>query len=404
MPNNGVFDEARVFSFEKMSGPISVKGLKIGLMICEDMWFSDVSESLLESGADILVIINGSPYDQSKEDERLSEAVSRVAETSLPLIYVNQVGGQDELVFDGTSFVLDASSNLCRQSPSWEEDISINKLQFDEDGINKISKSKLRTVSSGMEAKYQAMIMGLSEYVNNYSFNGVVLGLSGGIDSALSAAIAVDALGKKNVRGLRMPSSISSKGSLREAEESARLLNIKLETIDISGLVESYEKHLENIFSNTKKDTTEENIQSRIRGVLLMAVSNKFGEMLLSTGNKSEISVGYTTIYGDMNGGFNVLKDAYKTDVYAIAKWRNENFSKKFMGPNGIVVPIKSLTKPPSAELSLNQKDQDNLPPYGLLDEILKMLIEEEKSLDDVVKSGYDYELVKKIYKLSCSI
>ena len=242
--------------------------------------------------------------------------------------------------------------------------------------------------------------MGLSEYVKNNNFNGVVLGLSGGIDSALSAAIAVDALGKKNVRGLRMPSSISSKGSLREAEESARLLNIKLETIDISGLVESYEKHLENIFSNTKKDTTEENIQSRIRGVLLMAVSNKFGEMLLSTGNKSEISVGYTTIYGDMNGGFNVLKDAYKTDVYAIAKWRNENFSKNFMGPNGIVVPIKSLTKPPSAELSLNQKDQDNLPPYGLLDEILKMLIEEEKSLDDVVKSGYDNELVKKIYKL----
>ena len=400
LPNYGVFDEARVFSFEKMSGPISVKGLKIGLMICEDMWFSDVSESLLESGADILVTINGSPYDQNKEDERLSEAVSRVTETSLPLIYVNQVGGQDELVFDGTSFILDASSNLCGQSPSWEEDISINKLQFDEDGINKISKSKLYTISSGVEAKYQAMIMGLSEYVKKNSFKGVVLGLSGGIDSALSAAIAVDALGKKNVRGIRMPSNISSKGSLREAGESARLLNIQLETIDISGLVESYEKHLENIFSNTNKGITEENIQSRIRGVLLMAVSNKFGEMLLSTGNKSEISVGYTTIYGDMNGGFNVLKDAYKTDVYALAKWRNKNFYKNFKGPNGIVVPIKSLTKPPSAELSLNQKDQDNLPPYGLLDEILKMLIEDEKSLDDVVKSGYDYELVKKIYRL----
>ena len=399
LPNYGVFDEARVFSFEKMSGPISVKGLKIGLMICEDMWFSDVSESLLESGADILVAINGSPYDQNKEDERLSEAVSRVTETSLPLIYVNQVGGQDELVFDGTSFILDASSNLCGQSPSWEEDISINKLQFDEDGINKISKSKLYTISSGVEAKYQAMIMGLSEYVKKNSFKGVVLGLSGGIDSALSAAIAVDALGKKNVRGIRMPSNISSKGSLREAGESARLLNIQLETIDISGLVESYEKHLENIFSNTNKDITEENIQSRIRGVLLMAVSNKFGEMLLSTGNKSEISVGYTTIYGDMNGGFNVLKDAYKTDVYALAKWRNKSFYKNFKGPNGIVVPIKSLTKPPSAELSLNQKDQDNLPPYELLDEILKMLIEEEKSVDDVVKSGYDYELIKKIYK-----
>ena len=403
LPNYGVFDESRVFSSGNISGPILVRGIRIGLMICEDAWYSDVSESLLESGAQILVAINGSPYDHSKEDERLSIAVSRVTETSLPLIYVNQVGGQDELVFDGASFVLDSNSNIRSQCPSWLEYTSINKILLNEGEIENVSASKVNNISSGLEAKYQAMVMGLSHYVKNNNFKGVVLGLSGGIDSALSTAIAVDALGNDNVRGVRMPSSISSEGSLKEAEETAKLLNIELKTIDISNLVDVFEKHLGSMFEGLEKDTTEENIQSRIRGVLLMAISNKFGEMLVSTGNKSEISVGYTTIYGDMNGGFNVLKDAYKTDVYSLARWRNKNFSNSFKGPNGIAIPKKSISKSPSAELSPNQKDQDNLPPYDMLDQILKMLIEEEKSVRDIISSGYDRKIVKRVYKLILS-
>ena len=401
LPNYGVFDEERVFNRGNMSGPISIRGLRIGLMICEDMWHSDVSESLLESGAQLLIVINGSPFDQQKEDERLSVAIARVTETALPLLYVNQVGGQDEVVFDGASFFLDSNCKLSSQSPSWKEDITINNVQFEDNGVQNISTNKLNKISYGIEAKYQAMVMGLSEYINKNNFNGIVLGLSGGIDSALSAAIAVDALGKNNVRGIRMPSIISSEGSLIEAKQTAELLNINLETIPISRLVNNYEIELNKLFSrSTKKDSTEENIQSRIRGVILMAISNKFGEMLLSTGNKSEISVGYTTIYGDMNGGFNVLKDAYKTDVYSLAEWRNKNYQSNFKGPKGKAIPENSIKKPPSAELSPDQKDEDSLPPYDILDQILKELIEEEKSISEIVEIGFEKELVKKIYKL----
>jgi len=400
LPNYGVFDEARVFNSERVSGPLVFKGIRIGLMICEDMWFPDVAESLQESGAQILIVINGSPFDQNKEDERISVAVSRVVETNLPLIYVNQIGGQDELVFDGGSFALNNNSKLCLQSSLWVESEDCLELSINNNGLLDINDSVINKISNGLESKYNAMVLGLRDYVIKNNFKGVLLGLSGGIDSALAAAISVDALGSDKVRGIRMPSQYSSQGSLDDAEETSKLLNIKIDTINIEDINTSYLNNLDSLFAGLANDLTEENIQSRIRGVILMAVSNKFGDMLVSTGNKSEISVGYTTIYGDMNGGFSALKDAYKTDVYKLSKWRNINYNKLYLGPNSFVVPLNSINKEPSAELNLNQKDQDSLPPYEVLDEILKNIIEDEASLDTIIKLGHDRQLVHRIYRL----
>ena len=400
LPNYGVFDEARVFNSERVSGPLVFKGIRLGLMICEDMWFSDVAESLQESGAQILIVINGSPFDQNKEDERISVAVSRVVETNLPLIYVNQIGGQDELVFDGGSFALNNNSKLCLQSSLWVESENCLELSINNNGLLDINDSIINKISNGLESKYNAMVLGLRDYVIKNNFKGVLLGLSGGIDSALAAAISVDALGSDKVRGIRMPSQYSSQGSLDDAEETSKLLNIKIDTINIEDINRSYLNNLDSLFAGLANDLTEENIQSRIRGVILMAVSNKFGDMLVSTGNKSEISVGYTTIYGDMNGGFSALKDAYKTDVYKLSKWRNINYNKLYLGPNSFVVPLNSINKEPSAELNLNQKDQDSLPPYEVLDEILKNIIEDEASLDTIIKLGHDRQLVHRIYRL----
>ena len=400
LPNYGVFDEQRVFNKDRMPGPILFKGIKIGLMICEDMWYPDVAESLQESGAELLIVINGSPFDQNKEDERLSVAVARVVETNLPLIYVNQIGGQDELVFDGGSFALDASSKLKLQSSAWKEEINHIEITNNNNGLLDLSHSVVNKISVGLESKYSAMVLGLRDYVNKNKFKGVILGLSGGIDSALAVAIAVDALGKDKVRGIRMPSKYSSEGSLKDAEESGRLLNIKVDTINIEEINKSYLSDLKNLFVDLDKDTTEENIQSRIRGVLLMAISNKFGDMLISTGNKSEISVGYTTIYGDMNGGFCALKDAYKTDVYNLSKWRNDNYIDLFLGPRGLAIPSNSISKEPSAELDFDQKDQDSLPDYKTLDEILIKIIEEEASLESIISSGHDSEIVHRVYRL----
>ena len=400
LPNYGVFDEARVFNSERVSGPLVFKGIRLGLMICEDMWYPDVAESLQESGAQILIVINGSPFDQNKEDERISVAVSRVVETNLPLIYVNQIGGQDELVFDGGSFALNNNSKLCLQSSLWVESEDCLELSINNNGLLDISDSVINKISNGLESKYNAMVLGLRDYVIKNNFKGVLLGLSGGIDSALAAAISVDALGSDKVRGIRMPSQYSSQGSLDDAEETSKLLNIKIDTINIEDINTSYLNNLDSLFAGLANDLTEENIQSRIRGVILMAVSNKFGDMLVSTGNKSEISVGYTTIYGDMNGGFSALKDAYKTDVYKLSKWRNINYNKLYLGPNSFVVPLNSINKEPSAELNLNQKDQDSLPPYEVLDEILKNIIEDEASLDTIIKLGHDRQLVHRIYRL----
>ena len=400
LPNYGVFDEQRVFNKDRMPGPILFKGIKIGLMICEDMWYPDVAESLQESGAELLIVINGSPFDQNKEDERLSVAVARVVETNLPLIYVNQIGGQDELVFDGGSFALDSTSKLKLQSSAWKEEINRIEVTNNNNGLLDLSHSVVNKISVGLESKYSAMVLGLRDYVNKNKFKGVILGLSGGIDSALAVAIAVDALGKDKVRGIRMPSKYSSEGSLKDAEESGRLLNIKVDTINIEEINKSYLSDLKNLFVDLDKDTTEENIQSRIRGVLLMAISNKFGDMLISTGNKSEISVGYTTIYGDMNGGFCALKDAYKTDVYNLSKWRNDNYIDLFLGPRGLAIPSNSISKEPSAELDFDQKDQDSLPDYKTLDEILIKIIEEEASLESIISSGHDSEIVHRVYRL----
>ena len=400
LPNYGVFDEQRVFNKDRMPGPILFKGIKIGLMICEDMWYPDVAESLQESGAELLVVINGSPFDQNKEDERLSVAVARVVETNLPLIYVNQIGGQDELVFDGGSFALDSRAKLKLQSSAWKEEINHIKITNNNNGLLDLSHSVVNKISVGLESKYSAMVLGLRDYVNKNKFKGVILGLSGGIDSALAVAIAVDALGKDKVRGIRMPSKYSSEGSLKDAEESGKLLNIKVDTINIEEINKSYLSDLKNLFVDLDKDTTEENIQSRIRGVLLMAISNKFGDMLISTGNKSEISVGYTTIYGDMNGGFCALKDAYKTDVYNLSKWRNDNYIDLFLGPRGLAIPSNSISKEPSAELDFDQKDQDSLPDYKTLDEILIKIIEEEASLESIISSGHDSEIVHRVYRL----
>ena len=400
LPNYGVFDEARVFNSERVSGPLVFNGIRLGLMICEDMWFPDVAESLQESGAQILIVINGSPFDQNKEDERISVAVSRVVETNLPLIYVNQIGGQDELVFDGGSFALNNNSKLCLQSSLWVESEDCLELSINNNGLLDINDSVINKISNGLESKYNAMVLGLRDYVIKNNFKGVLLGLSGGIDSALAAAISVDALGSDKVRGIRMPSQYSSQGSLDDAEETSKLLNIKIDTINIEDINTSYLNNLDSLFAGLANDLTEENIQSRIRGVILMAVSNKFGDMLVSTGNKSEISVGYTTIYGDMNGGFSALKDAYKTDVYKLSKWRNINYNKLYLGPNSFVVPLNSINKEPSAELNLNQKDQDSLPPYEVLDEILKNIIEDEASLDTIIKLGHDRQLVHRIYRL----
>ena len=399
LPNYGVFDEQRVFNKDRMPGPILFKGIKIGLMICEDMWYPDVAESLQESGAELLIAINGSPFDQNKEDERLSVAVARVVETNLPLIYVNQIGGQDELVFDGGSFALDSRAKLQLQSSAWKEEINHIKIN-NNNSLLELSHSVVNKISVGLESKYSAMVLGLRDYVNKNKFKGVILGLSGGIDSALAVAIAVDALGKDKVRGIRMPSKYSSEGSLKDAEESGRLLNIKVDTINIEEINKSYLSDLKSLFVDLDKDTTEENIQSRIRGVLLMAISNKFGDMLISTGNKSEISVGYTTIYGDMNGGFCALKDAYKTDVYNLSKWRNDNYIDLFLGPCGLAIPSNSISKEPSAELDFDQKDQDSLPDYKTLDEILIKIIEEEASLESIISSGHDSEIVHRVYRL----
>ena len=400
LPNYGVFDEQRVFNKDRMPGPILFKGIKIGLMICEDMWYPDVAESLQESGAELLIVINGSPFDQNKEDERLSVAVARVVETNLPLIYVNQIGGQDELVFDGGSFALDSRAKLKLQSSAWKEEINHIEITNNNNGLLDLSHSVVNKISVGLESKYSAMVLGLRDYVNKNKFKGVILGLSGGIDSALAVAIAVDALGKDKVRGIRMPSKYSSEGSLKDAEESGKLLNIKVDTINIEEINKSYLSDLKNLFVDLDKDTTEENIQSRIRGVLLMAISNKFGDMLISTGNKSEISVGYTTIYGDMNGGFCALKDAYKTDVYNLSKWRNDNYIDLFLGPRGLAIPSNSISKEPSAELDFNQKDQDSLPDYKILDEILIKIIEKEASLESIISSGHDSEIVHRVYRL----
>ncbi len=400
LPNYGVFDEKRLFASGPLPGPVSFKGARLGVMVCEDMWTDQVTECLEESGAEILVVPNGSPFELDKPDARLNFAVARVTESRLPLIYVNQVGGQDELVFDGASFVLDAGRNLRAQAASWREEVLVTRWRRGNDGRWACAAGDTAKPEEGLAAIYQAMMTGLRDYVGKNRFPGVVVGLSGGIDSALTAAVGVDALGADKVRCVAMPSRYTAQASLDDAQECARLLGARLESVPIEPAVESFGAMLAAPFAGREADVTEENIQARVRGLILMALSNKFGDMVLTTGNKSEMSVGYATLYGDMCGGYSVLKDVYKTTVFDLARWRNQSGPAGAKGPRGRVMPESVISKPPSAELSPGQTDQDTLPPYEVLDDILECLIEREQGIDEIAGRGHPPEIVRRVSRM----
>jgi len=399
LPNYGVFDEIRIFDAGPLTGPVNFRGVRLGVMICEDMWQEDAAECLAETGAEILVVPNGSPFEADKFDERTNYAVARVQETSLPLVYVNQVGGQDELVFDGISFVLNADSSQAARMVAWQEDVTITDWTRGDDGWVCSEGDKI-TYPEGLAAIYQAMMLGLRDYVNKNRFPGVVLGMSGGVDSAISAAVAVDALGADRVKCVMMPSRFTSGESHDDASGCANALGAEYDVIAIADGVAAFDNMLGEVFAGREQDITEENIQARLRGLTLMAISNKFGHMVLTTGNKSEMSVGYATLYGDMCGGYSVIKDVYKLTVYALSAWRNENVPDGALGPGGEVIPTNIITKAPTAELRENQTDQDSLPEYDVLDDILECLIEEEMAFNDIVARGHDPELVKRIEHL----
>jgi NAD+ synthase len=399
LPNYGTFDEKRLFSAGPLPGPLNLRGVRIGVPVCEDMWTPDVCECLAETGAELLIVPNGSPFEVGKDDRRLNLAVTRVVETGLPLVYLNRVGGQDELVFDGASFVLNATRTLAHQLPDWDETIRLTEWTRGENGWT-CATGELSQQDSDPADVYHAMLVGLRDYVNRNRFPGVVLGLSGGIDSALSAAVAVDALGADRVWCVMLPSPFTSQDSLDDAAECARLLGCRLDTVRIEPAMTAFDAMLAPLFEGRARDTTEENIQSRIRGLTLMGLSNKFGPMLLTTGNKSEMSVGYATIYGDMAGGYSVLKDLYKTTVFRVCEWRNAHKPRLGLGPAGPVMPTNVITKPPTAELRENQTDQDSLPPYDLLDRILYGLVEQERSASDLIAEGLDAATVARIERL----
>jgi NAD+ synthase len=400
LPNYGVFDEKRVFSAGPCPGPIPFRGVRLGVLVCEDMWSVDATETLSESGAEMLLVINGSPFESDKRDERVALAVARVTESGLPLLYVNQVGGQDELVFDGASFALDAQCALKLQAPCWREALVLSHWQRQADGRWTVEPGVLTPPSEGIEATYHALVLGLRDYVLKNRFPGVVLGLSGGIDSALTAAIAVDALGADRVHCVMMPSPYTSRDSLEDAAAVARMIGAELRSIDIGPAMRAFAEMLAPSFAGAAPDITEENLQSRARGVSLMALSNKFGWMVLSTGNKSEMSAGYATLYGDMCGGYAVLKDVYKMTVFALSRWRNAHRPPGVHGPSGPVMPERVITKPPSAELKPDQKDEDTLPPYAVLDDILQGLVEREMTVAEIVAKGHDEAMVRTVWRM----
>jgi NAD+ synthase len=385
LPNYGVFDEERVFTSGPLPLPVRFKGARLGVMVCEDMWYPDAAAHLKSNGADILIVPNGSPYELSKEHIRLGHARARAAETGLPLLYVNQVGGQDELVFDGASFAIDAGGKILTQLPAFREYETPLIWEKAEKWVCKTFEAP-HDIPAGSESIYKALVLGLRDYVEKNGFPGVLIGLSGGIDSALTAAIAADALGFGRVRTIMMPSPYTSQESKDDAAECAKLLGVKYETVSIEPAMKAFDSMLGGVTG-----VTAENIQARSRGLTLMALSNATGYMVLSTGNKSELSVGYATLYGDMCGGFNVLKDVYKMTVFDLASWRNVRSR---------VIPERIITKPPSAELRPNQKDEDSLPPYPVLDDILHALIEEEKNIDEIVARGHLPETVNHVWKM----
>ena len=400
LPNYGTFDEVRLFQPGPLPEPIVFKGVMIGLPICEDIWHPDVCRHLADFGAELLICINGSPYEIDKDTLRIDGVAKRRAvDTGLPLAYLNRVGGQDELVFDGASFVVNGDGSLAVQMKDWEQQEVQTRWTKTAQGW-RCDKGEIAPLADHPEDIYCAMVLALRDYVDRNRFPGVVLGLSGGIDSAICAAIAADALGPDRVRTVMMPSRFTSQESLDLSTQCASMIGCRYDTIPIMPAVEAFDAMLADSFTDANVDITEENIQSRIRGVTLMALSNKFGPMLLTTGNKSEMSVGYATIYGDMAGGYNPLKDAYKTTVFAISKWRNAHRCRIGLGGDGPVMPEGIITRPPSAELRPDQKDEDSLPPYAVLDGILLGLVEHEKSVDQLVSEGFDRETVIRIERL----
>ena len=404
LPNYGVFDEKRVFARGPVSGPVTIRGVRVGVPICEDTWleesaeYENVVECLAETGAEILVVPNGSPYARGKVDMRLSISVARVTESGLPLVYLNQVGGQDELVFDGASFALNADLSVAAQLPAFEE--SITTLRWKREAAGWRCSGPVAPVLDGDEADYAACVLGLRDYVGKNGFPGVLLGISGGIDSALCAAIAVDALGADRVRGVMLPFRFTAQVSLDDAAKLAKNLGIRYEVLPIAKAVHGFEEILSGTFEGLPRDITEENLQARARGTLLMAISNKTGAMVVTTGNKSEMSVGYATLYGDMNGGFNPIKDIYKTEVFRLSALRNTWKPNGALGPSGEVIPPNIITRPPTAELRENQTDQDSLPPYDMLDAILERLVEREEPLATIIAAGFDREVVARIDRL----
>ena len=399
LPNADVFDEVRLYQSADISGPYRVGCMRIGTPICEDAWHSDVPEALTESGAQVLFVPNGSPYASGKMDVRMAHMVARVIETGLPLVYVNMVGGQDDQVFDGGSFVLNPGGAMALSLPLFETCMAHVEFEQSEDGWRALPGARAHWADT-LEQDYHAMVLSLRDYVRKTGFFSVVLGLSGGIDSAIVATIAADALGAEHVHCVMLPSEYTSQASLDDAAAVAHALGAPLQTIPISGPRAAVTKALDPIFAGRTADLTEENIQSRLRGLLLMAMSNKLGHMLLTTGNKSEIAVGYATIYGDMAGGYNPIKDLYKTRLFDICRWRNAQHRDWMMGPKAVVIDPRIIDKPPSAELREDQKDEDSLPPYPVLDAILTLLVDEDASVADCVEAGFERDMVKKIEHL----
>ncbi|KQV34759.1 MULTISPECIES: NAD+ synthase [unclassified Rhizobium] len=400
LPNYGEFDEKRVFSEGSMPGPVNFRGVRLGIPICEEIWNDlGVCETLAESGAEILLVPNGSPYFRGKVDVRHQVALRQVIETGLPLVFANQLGGQDELVFDGASFGFNADKTLAFQMSQFEETMAVVTFHR-KDNTWRCEAGPFSKIPEKEEADYRACMLGFRDYVNKNGFKNVVLGLSGGIDSAICAALAVDALGEERVRTLMLPYRYTSSESFKDAEDCAKALGCRYDIVPIEEPVTGFTEALSELFEGTEPGITEENLQSRTRGTILMAISNKFGSMVVTTGNKSEMSVGYATLYGDMNGGFNPIKDLYKMQVYALSRWRNTTVPPGALGPSGEVIPYNIIDKAPSAELRPNQTDQDSLPPYPVLDDILECLVEQEMGTAEIVARGHDEATVHRIEHL----
>jgi NAD+ synthase len=399
LPHDDVFDEMRLFDQGPVSDPLRLGPVALGVPVCEDAWHPDVAGALAAAGAEVLMVPNGSPYRRGKLDLRRQVTGARVAETGLPLLYLNMVGGQDDQLFDGASFVLNPDGSVAVQLPAFEEAVVHVDLERGAADWRAVP-ADIVAPPGDIEQDYRAMVLGLQDYLRKSGFSRVVLGLSGGIDSALVAVIAADALGAGNVHCVMLPSRYTSQGSLDDAADLARRLGARLDTVEIEGPRAAVEGALAHVLAGTAPDVTEENIQSRLRGVILMAISNKFGAMLLTTGNKSEVAVGYCTIYGDMAGGYNPLKDLYKTRVFETCRWRNATHRPWMQAPAGEIIPVAIIDKPPSAELRENQTDQDSLPPYEVLDAILERLVEGDQSVDQIVAAGFDRATVKRIEHL----